>query len=348
MQYNQPYGMPTEVNLGDYPYINGDPVVGRAGSIPPGASIEYDQREIVRVIQWAFDNKYIDQYGNPCLAPTNSYLDQLLKALFGILNSRMLRAPRNYYVNAATGSDTNDGLTATTAFLTIQRALNVAITWNQNGFPVTINVADGVYDGVVLPPLNGSGGCNLVGSGTGTCTISGVNKSAILQVGQSPGVYSFGGFALGSNGIGAPGDNMCGIQMYAGNNAIGNVKFLNCVGFHMQTITGASLAQQDAIEIAGNAQAHIFGQWGSHIVSASPPHKPVLTISKPVTFGTSFALASDGSIDVVYYVSITGAANVTGPKYAALSNGIIDTSGSGVSYLPGSSAGYLATGGQYV
>ena len=43
MQYNQPYGV-TDTNA---PYINGNPEAGLRGSIPPAASIEYPQRELV-------------------------------------------------------------------------------------------------------------------------------------------------------------------------------------------------------------------------------------------------------------------------------------------------------------
>src|SRR4029077_9584217 len=47
MKYWQPYGITDP----DAPYINGDPSIGRQGSIPPAGSIEQDQREIVNVIK---------------------------------------------------------------------------------------------------------------------------------------------------------------------------------------------------------------------------------------------------------------------------------------------------------
>ena len=50
MQYNQPYGEPPEVVVGDQPYVNGNPSTGTMGSIPPAASIEYPQREIVNIV----------------------------------------------------------------------------------------------------------------------------------------------------------------------------------------------------------------------------------------------------------------------------------------------------------
>jgi hypothetical protein len=46
MRYQQPYG----VSDPNAPYINGNPSTGQMGSIPPAASIEYPQREIVNFI----------------------------------------------------------------------------------------------------------------------------------------------------------------------------------------------------------------------------------------------------------------------------------------------------------
>jgi hypothetical protein len=66
MKYNQPYGV-TDPNG---PYINGDPSVARAGSIPPAESIEYPQREIVNLISAA-----------NLAAPDNADLYQLGKAI---------------------------------------------------------------------------------------------------------------------------------------------------------------------------------------------------------------------------------------------------------------------------
>jgi hypothetical protein len=65
MKYIQPYGVSDE----NAPYINGDPSIGRAGSIPPAASIEYPQREIVG---------FITDSG---LTPVNEDLRQLSKSV---------------------------------------------------------------------------------------------------------------------------------------------------------------------------------------------------------------------------------------------------------------------------
>ena len=50
----------------------------------------------------------------------------------------------NYYVSP-TGNDANDGLATATAKLTIQGAYNAILNWDLNGFPATINVANGTY-----------------------------------------------------------------------------------------------------------------------------------------------------------------------------------------------------------
>jgi hypothetical protein len=342
VKYNQPYGITDP----DAPYINGNPSTGTMGSIPPAPSIEHPQREIVNVIQYAFDNKYVDQNGAVCAAPSAGATDQLLKSLFGVMNSRLLRAPQNYYVNGATGNDANNGLGAGTPFKTIQRALDVAVTWNQNGFRITISVAAGIYDGIVLPQLNGSGGCNLVGASTATCTISGVNKSAIAQYTPSSG-YDISGFALGCAGVGVPGDHMCGVQLYAGSNVIRNVKFLNCVEAHMMSVQDGTIIPEEGIEIAGSAMYHIWSEWNSHLTNASMPVQPILTISQPVTFNY-FAYCSAGSLQAILYRQIIGAANVTGAKFLVSGNSVMATNGSGVNYLPGSTPGVIQTGGQYL
>jgi hypothetical protein len=46
MKYQRPYGV-SDPNAA---YVNGNPSTGTMGSIPPAASIEYPQREIVNLI----------------------------------------------------------------------------------------------------------------------------------------------------------------------------------------------------------------------------------------------------------------------------------------------------------
>jgi len=65
VQYNQPFGV-SDPNAA---YINGNPSTGTMGSIPPAASIEYPQREIVEVI------------ADSGFTPDNADLKQLAKSI---------------------------------------------------------------------------------------------------------------------------------------------------------------------------------------------------------------------------------------------------------------------------
>jgi hypothetical protein len=79
--YNQPYG----VSDPNAPYINGNPTTGQMGSIPPAASIEHDQREVVEVINTANTRGYKDFSNTPCAAPSSADLMQLRKAIEGFV-----------------------------------------------------------------------------------------------------------------------------------------------------------------------------------------------------------------------------------------------------------------------
>jgi hypothetical protein len=67
MKYQPPYG----VNDPDAPYINGDPSIGRQGSIIPAGAVEYPQRELVTTIEAAK------------MTPDDASLSQLLYAIRG-------------------------------------------------------------------------------------------------------------------------------------------------------------------------------------------------------------------------------------------------------------------------
>jgi hypothetical protein len=103
------------------------------------------------------------------------------------------------------------------------------------------------------------------------------------------------------------------------------------------TITGGS---------TGGFGAHLNATInGTVLVDTATPWN--LTITAPVNL-PDFVAATDGGQARPIYGTITGAGNVTGAKFVASSNGVIETQGRGVNYLPGTTAGALLTGGQYV
>ncbi len=114
MKYNQPYG----VSDPNAPYINGNPSTGTMGSIPPAASIEYPQREIVAMIADAGIN------------PDNADLAQLAKAI------------QSCFINYVPDTGTVNALNVTMAPAPAYRdglVIRVKVSVNNTG-PSTINV----------------------------------------------------------------------------------------------------------------------------------------------------------------------------------------------------------------
>lgn len=68
MQYQPPYGPPGAIDP-NASYINGDPTIGREGSVPPAAAFEFPQREIVNLIS------------NSQQEPTDQDLNQMTRAV---------------------------------------------------------------------------------------------------------------------------------------------------------------------------------------------------------------------------------------------------------------------------
>jgi len=114
MRYSQPYGLPDPPAIppsrppdgSGWPrYVNGNPVVGLAGSIPPATSFDEDQLEIINVII------------NAGLVPTHADLTQLWQSLEILFARQFITTPIVKTVHGP-GADFPD--------------LHVAMTWVQN------------------------------------------------------------------------------------------------------------------------------------------------------------------------------------------------------------------------
>ena len=265
-----------------------------------------------------------------------------------------MTAPRTLYVNASTGNDTTlDGTQPTVdvtnkhgPFQTIQKALQVMTTYNLAGFQFSIVVADGTYTGPVNLPLpNGSGLVLLSGNSAApqNCLITSSAGTAVR--GWSGGSYNVDGFSLQCTGT-VPGDGGCGIGLSNGFFNLFTLRFLGCLSSHIASYNSALTIANGLITIAGSASAHIATSNLGQFSTASTP--PPLTIVTPVSFGSAFMLAGALSVLTGVYSSITGAANVSGQKFNASYNGVINSGGSGVNYFPGTVAGVTSTGGQYL
>ena len=110
---------------------------------------------------------------------------------------------------------------------------------------------------------------------------------------------------------------------------------------HIQSGAGGFIVIQAGCIFASSMEAiGIADQGGRLIVSAG------LALVNAPAFSTATFFATEGG-EVVVFPNLTFSGQATGPRYLANLNGIISTFGSGASYLPGSTAGSTASGGQF-
>jgi len=355
MEYNKPFDQDDP----NAPYVDGNPATGTEGSIPSARSIEHDQREVVEVINWAYNHGFTDQDNNPCLAPTWMDLTQLRKAIYGICKSLIPPPVSNFlindtdrYVDGTIGSDTlYDGYSATITaghgpFKTMQRALMALYAVNLNGHTFNIHVANGTYNFDqrldMLAP-NGSGAVAIIGNEVTPSSVT-FNSLAGSCVAASGGLYYLRGLKFIANGAIIPGDVTAGVWCAGASTVFTiNCEYGNCKGPHVSV--GSVYAPHSAQIITGNAPWHIYVTGNSVF---SQPNLPDYNIPGAVAFSSAFIQVESGGSHVGTYNSLTGAANVTGKRYYVRLNGTINTGTSNANYFPGTIAGTTDTGGQYI
>jgi hypothetical protein len=252
-----------------------------------------------------------------------------------------LTADRTYFVRTD-GSDANTGLanTAAAAFLTIQKAIDTAAALDLDVFNVTIRCTGAFTTGATLKSLVGSGLVHIRGDASNLTgfVLSTTNSDCFsMGAGGYAGTYelSFMRLQTASSGVAVRGFGGGGSVIY------GNIDFGPCANGHLLAAAGQSFRVSGPITISGSTSAHIFAAAGGAINEANQ----TITITGSPNFSSAFAVASRaGSIAIASNTYVGGA---TGARYRADLNGAIFTGGAGETYLPGSSAGVLTTGGQY-
>jgi hypothetical protein len=287
-----------------------------------------------------------------CQQPSNADLTQLTKAIYGIVNADKLTAAKSYYVNGTTGDDNFAGTSPAAPFKTIQRAINQASVFNLNGFNILISVANGVYGPARLPAINGTGNIAIVGNAA-------IPANCIIHANTGPALSVFGGpyIVTGlrfesdlADPAGGPG---AGIWCVGGNLVLNNntsseaVEFGFCSDAHINALQGVvAIGGSSIVRIAGNSARHAYSQIAGWIYSGAYPTNPSLVIPGSTTIGTFVECGQNANTNLTY-AAISGKANVIGSRYSANSNGII-SNGGGATYYPGTTAGTISTGGQYL
>lgn len=252
-----------------------------------------------------------------------------------------LTANRTYYVRSD-GSDSNNGLsnTAGGAFLTIQKAVDIAASLDLGIYDITIRCSGTFSATTVLKSLIGAGKVTIRGNADDTTTM------AVSVSGASVNAFEFGsGFqgtyrlqylsisSAGGSGISTGGAGPASLE-------IANVAFGACNFYHVWAASNQSVDFVGPCSISGGAFA--FARCSD---SAVVRMNQAFTLTGTPAFASAFVVAERGGGIVATLASFTGGA--TGSRYQATLNAYIFVNGAGATFLPGSTAGTTATGGQY-
>jgi hypothetical protein len=228
---------------------------------------------------------------------------------------------------------------------------------NLNGYSVTINVANGNYSAeapVILPRINGVGTVYLTGntSSPTSVVIASPVGPAIMTATQGVTGYVIAGFMLSSAAnnttLNWPGAGMW--IGYGGSIQIYDMAFGACVNYcllaqggDIQVLGADSPLGSGSIQMSGSCQG--LGCADGATVALD---SPTITISAAISVSGAFAVATDGGFfRAAPNTAFNNPSNVSGNKFSATLNGVINTFASGTSFFPGSTAGGTATGGQY-
>lgn len=246
---------------------------------------------------------------------------------------------RTYYV-AQTGSDLNDGLTALTPFGTIEHAMDVI-----GGFlvpsnvTVTVQLLDGtieVADPVIPPVMDGH--LQIIGNtttpGNVIVSLDGTSLGFSLSRGQR---LLIDGFMIDSVAAGATPISVTGQARLVMSRIILDDNFVNMVVIR----EGGIVMVTNALTISGNCTRFLSLQGQGEFNMVNVP----VTLTGTPAFSAQFALVSAG---YARFDGCTFSGSATGTRYLVNQSGVLFTNGSGASFLPGNSAGSVATQGQYL
>jgi hypothetical protein len=343
MRYNPPWGMTDpEPTFGSEPFINGNPATGAMGSIPPAASIEFPQREIVAVIQYAHDKGLLDYNNTACAVPSNSDLQQLLKAIFGMTNQRKLQSDMTIYINSSTGDDTIGDGTLAKPYRTYQTAVNNAqsrfdlnlkhaITFHGTGnFTQTCNVT-GLFAGQAGP-------FSVIFDNT-AATFNMVNSDCFNFFGAAQAFLIGGTYSASSDGVTT--NTGVGIQVGGGSIVYHRGGYFSACDVAHWFIYG-QVGIVGTYTINGNAACHVVMEPQSVFSPSNGPF--TINLVGTPNFSSAFASVYGGSYGACSggATGVTFSGSATGKKFAISGFGTIYTGFLGASAIPGNIAGTIA------
>lgn len=293
----------------------------------------------------------IEQSGLTLSKTDNTQLLQALRRIF--INRTVVTANMTIYVNAGTGNDGNNGLTAGTAFQTVQAAINAVYSrYDWNGFGCTIQLADGTYSYNVAGGFLANFSGNPFGMPQFGLTLHGNSanpQNVILAASNANGITAdraliyIDGLTVRATGGSWTLTLIQGMGISAQRG--GWIQASNIIAdssggmFNLRSDWNGVISFGAGIKLTGNGQWGVFaGEAG--LVWLGGANVNVTGWSGSVALWT----AEQGRIEAS---GATFVGSATGPRYWALNCGCIVVNGGGPTFLPGSTAGQVTQGGQY-
>lgn len=255
----------------------------------------------------------------------------------------LLTADKTYYVRTD-GSDSNDGSAddAAHAFLTIQAAYNhIKDNVDLRGFNAIIKIADGTYTGwTVCRAYVSSGGIIIIRGNTTT-----PDNVYIHTVGDSFTAIENRHCPVQIESLKISSDTgSCLMAEYFGCIYYSDITFSTAALGHIVAYYNSYLEAKGNYRVSGNAGYHIISGDQAMVFVAS---RTITYSNNPVFANQNFLSTTLGYIQCAAMI-FTNGNTVTGCRYNSSGNSVIQTGGGGPDYIPGSSAGATATGGQYL
>lgn len=261
----------------------------------------------------------------------------------------ILGADIDFYVNATTGSDSYNGLSATDdgdgvgPFATIQAGIDAVSMLDLSIYDATINVADGTYtDAIVLKTLVGAGTCFIVGNTDtlGNVLIDSTEARAIDATGYG-GAYDISGLKVQTTG---------GYCVWCDNAylRLGNNDWGASNSAHVVTLNGAYVQMYEGYTISAGSQRHIFAVDVSTVQFPAVGTSETITLVGTPAFTTAYAVAQRQGYMYVQGGDFSFSGSATGVRFIC-ENATIYGQGpaSDLDYFPGDEDGTISVNGVY-
>gem|GEM_PF-6248070 len=272
---------------------------------------------------------------------------------------RQLRLPiwltriTNFYVNADTGNDSNNGLTWGTAFKTLQRAIDyVTDNFNISLYRAQIYLAPGIYEPATLKPYATAGGIIRIYGDTPQNTKIKSVDGICLNTGVNCGTYHIYNLTLECTSAVAAGIHTC---MFANRGAI--ISLINVTLIHNTIVTGPSHSclRASGGEITISTDCHFIlngpstGTTRAVCWDCFGAGSGIFMGSNTTINGTGAYVCFVRQLGQVRRVAVSSVitGDFEGGRFLVENIGLIATAGGGPNFFPGTTAGVERTGGVF-